>query len=150
MPPAESISGTLRAGHGLDDLHVGSSRAEAMAYFGCEPSGEHAGGRILSYLGYGVVVRLDAAGYVEALTFGPSFRGDGLAFPPLELPAGLAWQMLMPDVRDLLGEPDAFTTGEVVEGSGRRHHVADWPGLRLTFDDQGRLITVTVRAEHAE
>jgi len=144
--PTRPFEGTLRAGYGFEALHVGSSRAEVLAHFGTGPSGEHEDGRILSYLGFGVIARFDESGYVHALTFGPAFGREGLAFVEMDLPDGIEWGMLMPVVREKLGEPVSFTSGEVVAGSGRTHHVADWPGLRLTFDDSGKLTTITVHS----
>jgi len=138
-PPADP----LRPGHGFDVLHVGAPRAEVTALLG-EPTGTHGGDRILSYLNRGVLVRLDGSDRVESVTLGAIFCQDGLHWPKVILPDGLSWEALMPDVRDALGEPIDFASGEVVPGSGRRHHVAQWDGLRITFDEGGRLTSISV------
>jgi hypothetical protein len=124
-------------------LGVGTPRADVVAILG-EPTGTHDDDRVLSYLNRGVLVRLDGRGRVESLTLGAIFARDGLRWPEVRLPEGLSWHALMPDVRDVFGEPLAFASGEVVAGSGRTHHIVRWPGLRMTFDEAGRLTSVSV------
>jgi len=133
----------LRPGHGFEILGVGTPRADVLALLG-EPTGIHDDERILSYLDRGILVRLDAEGRVESLTLGAIFGHEGVGWPDVELPPGLGWRALMPDVRDELGEPIDFASGEVVAGSGRTHHIVRWPGLRVTFDESGRLTSVSV------
>lgn len=133
----------LEPGAGFPEIGVGTSIDDALLILG-EPSGQHEEGRILTWLGLGLLLRLDAAGTVESLTIGAVFGEDGLSWPDVRLPDGLAWQALLPDVRDVLGEPLDFATGEVVAGSGRRHTIVRWTGLRLTFDERGRLTSVSV------
>jgi hypothetical protein len=136
-------SAPLEPGVGFPELEIGTSRDDVTAYLG-ESTGEHADGRVLSWMNLGVLVRLDSIDRVESITLGAVFAPDGLSWPDVTLPPGLAWQALLTDVRDLLGDPIDFATGEVVPGSGRRHHIVRWPGLRLTFDDHGRLTSVSV------
>jgi hypothetical protein len=138
-PPEDA----LRPGRGFELLGVGTPRADVVAVLG-EPTGTHDDERVLSYLNRGVLVRLDAGGRVESLTLGAIFTSDGLRWPDVRLPEGLSWDALMPDVRDVLGEPIDFASGEVVAGSGRTHHIVRWPGLRVTFDEAGRLTSVSV------
>jgi hypothetical protein len=132
----------LKPGVGYPELGVGTSIDDALGLLG-EPTGQH-DGRIVTWLSHGVLVRVGEDGRIESLTVGAVFGPDGLSWPDVRLPEGLAWQALLPDVRDVLGEPVDFATGEVVEGSGRRHTIVRWTGLRLTFDERGRLTSVSV------
>ena len=138
-PPAEP----LEPGVGFPVLHVGTSREEVVALLG-EPTGEHGDGRVLTYLNRGVAVRLDGTGRVESLTLGAVFADTALVWPKVALPEGISWQALLPTVRDTLGDPLDFAMGEVVPGSGRRHHVVQWPGMKMTFDEHGHLTSVSV------
>jgi hypothetical protein len=138
-PPKEP----LVPGKGFPGLRVGTALADVIACLG-DPAGIHADGRILSWTERGVLVRLDGDERVESLTLGAAFVPGGLEWPEVILPEGLSWQSLLPDVRDALGDPVDFATGEVVPGSGRRHHIVQYEGLRITFDDQGRLTSVSV------
>ena len=133
----------LRPGHGFEILGVGTPGEDVLALLG-EPSGTHGGDRILSYLNRGILVRLDVADRVESVTLGAIFGREGLAWPQVRLPEGVTWDALLTDVRDVLGEPIDFASGEVVPGSGRTHHIMRWPGLRLTFDESGHLTSVSV------
>ena len=47
------------------------------------------------------------------------------------------WQMVQPFSKDR-------ETGEVVPGSGRKHHVVQWTGMKITFDEHGHLTSVSV------
>ncbi len=138
-PPEEP----LRPGQGFAILGVGTAREDVIALLG-EPTGSHGGDRILSYLNRGVLVRLDEANRVESVTLGAIFCEDGLHWPKVVLPEGLKWEALMPDVKELLGEPLDFASGEVVPGSGRKHHIVRWEGMRVTFDEGGRLTSISV------
>jgi hypothetical protein len=138
-PPAEP----LEPGVGFPVLHLGTSRGEVVALLG-EWTGEHGDGRILTWLNRGVMVRLDGDDRVENLTLGAVFVKDGVVWPEVALPQGVSWETPMPDVRDILGEPLDFAAGEVVPGSGRKHHVVQWPGMKMTFDEHGHLTSVSV------
>jgi hypothetical protein len=138
-PPADA----LVPGVGFHSLRVGTPLEEVLDLLG-EPSGAHREGSILTWLDRGVLVRLDAGRRVAELTLGAVFTTDGIAWPDVRLPDGLVWQALLPDVRDSLGDPEDFASGEVVAGSGRTHHIVRWPGLRVTFDERGRLTSISV------